>query len=107
MTQSGLRVVLVVLGIVVPLTVGTPAHGQDAAAVQACAGVTTLIGDLRFRSLPTAQARQRLTSVYAVAQMSRNPGLQQIASMQSGQVASADSSQLLMMAEQFRTVACQ
>jgi hypothetical protein len=89
------RVVLVVLAIGVLLALGTPAHGQDAAAVQACAGATTLIGDLRFRSLPTVQARQRLTGIYAMAQMSRNLGLQQIASLQSGQVASADSGRLV------------
>ena len=68
--------------------------------------MTTLISDLKFRSLPTAQARQRLTGVYDMARTSRMPNVQQIASMQRGQVASADDTQLLVMAEQFRAVAC-
>ena len=103
------RAALVMFVIGVHLTVAGPAHGQagfDPAGIQACTSAATLISDLRSGSLSTAQARQRLTLIYNMAQASRVPGLRQIASMQTGQVASADDSQLLTMVEQFRAVAC-
>ena len=103
------RAAFVMLMIGVHLTVAMPAHGQagfDPPGIQACTSAATLISDLRSRSLSTAQARQRLTWIYNMAQTSSVQGLRQIASMQRGQVASADDSELLTMVEQFRAVAC-
>jgi hypothetical protein len=103
------RAALAMLVIAVPLAAAMPAHGQarlDAAGLQACASVATLIPDLRSRIVPTEQARQRLASTYDMARTSSAPRIRQIASMQSGQIASADDTQLLVMAEQFAAVAC-
>ena len=74
------------------LLAARPAHGQaglDLAGIHACTSAASLISDIRIRSLSTAHARQRLTSIYAMAQTSRVPSLRQIASMQMRQVASA------------------
>ena len=104
-----LGIVLAMSTIGVHLTAAIPAHGEgglDPAGAQACTSAATLVAHLRSRILSTAQARQRLTSIYAMAQTSRVPSLRQIASMQMGQVASADDSQLLVMVEQFHGVAC-
>jgi hypothetical protein len=98
-----------ILIIGVHLVTAMPAFGQaglDLAGIQACTSAATLISDLRIRSLSTAQARQRLTAIYRMAQTSRAVSIRQIASMQSGQIASADDTQLLVMAEQFVAVAC-
>jgi len=103
------RAALVMLVIGVHLMVAMPAYGQpgfDSAGIQACTSAATLISDLRSRTLSTAQARQRLTWIYSMAQTSRVPALRQIASMQTGQVASADDSESLTMVEQFRAMAC-
>ena len=101
--------VLAILVIGVHLVTAMLAYGQaglDPAGIQACTSAATLISDLRSRSLSTAQARQRLTAIYNMAQTSRATSIRQIASMQSGQIASADDTQLLVMAEQFVAVAC-
>jgi hypothetical protein len=94
--QSGtLRAALAILLIAVHLPAAMPAQGQarlDAAGLQACASVTTLISDLQTRTVPTAQARQRLTGIYDMARTSSAPSVRQIASMQSGQIALADDS---------------
>ena len=103
------RAALAMLVTGIHLAAAMPAHGQarlDAAGLQACTSVATLISDLRSRTLATAQARQRLTSIYDMARTSSAPSVRQIASMQSGQIASADDTQLLIMAEQFSAVAC-
>lgn len=104
-----LRGALPALVIAVYVLAPTSAHGQtrlDAAGIQACASVSTLISDLRSRTLPTSQARQRLTVIYDLARTSSAPSIRQIASLQSAQIASADDTQLLVMAEQFAAVAC-
>jgi hypothetical protein len=108
-TVRHVRAALIILMTGIHLTVATLALGQsglDPAGIQACTSAASLISDIRSRSLSTAQARQRLTSIYAMAQTSRAPSLRQFASMQMGQVASADDSQLLVMVEQFHSVAC-
>jgi hypothetical protein len=100
---------LATLIIGVHLVTAMRAYGQaglDPAGIQACTSAATLISDLRIRSVSTAQARQRLTAIYNMAQTSRADSIRQIASMQSGQIASADDTQLLVMAEQFVAVAC-
>jgi hypothetical protein len=104
-----LAAALAILIIGVHLVTAMPAYGQaglDPAGIQACTSAATLISDLRIRSVSTAQARQRLTAIYNMAQTSRAASIRQIASMQSGQIASADDTQLLVMAEQFVDVAC-
>jgi hypothetical protein len=104
-----LAAALAILIIGVHLVTAMPAYGQaglDPAGIQACTSAATLISDLRSRSVSTAQARQRLTAIYNMAQTSRAASIRQIASMQSGQIASADDTQLLVMAEQFVAVAC-
>jgi hypothetical protein len=86
-----------------------PAHGQtrlDAVGMQACTSLGQLISDLQSRMVTTAQARQRLMGIYDMARTSSAPSVRQIASIQSGQVASADDTQLLVMAEQFAATAC-
>ena len=104
-----LRAALAALVMAVHLLATMSVHGQarwDAAGIQACASVARLISDLQSRTVPTAQARQRLTGIYDMARSSSAPSVRQIASMQSGQIASADDTQLLVMAEQFAAVAC-
>ena len=97
-----LRAALAALVMAVHLLATMSAHGQarlDAAGIQACASVARLISDLQSRTVPTAQARLRLTGIYDMARSSSAPSVRQIASMQSGQIASADDTQLLVMAE--------
>jgi hypothetical protein len=97
------------LVITVHLLATMSAHGQtrlDAASIQACTSLAQLIPELQSRMVPTAQARQRLMGIYSIARTSSASSVRQIASMQSGQVASADDTQLLVMAEQFAAVAC-
>jgi hypothetical protein len=104
-----LAAALATLIIGVHLVTAMRAYGQaglDPAGIQACTSAATLISDLRNRSVSTAQARQRLTAIYNMAQTSRADSIRQIASMQSGQTASADDTQLMVMAEQFVAVAC-
>src|SRR6185436_7438200 len=86
-----LRAALAALVMAVHLLATMSAHGQarlDAAGIQACASVARLISDLQSRTVPTAQARQRLTGIYDMARSSSAPSVRQIASMQSGQIAS-------------------
>lgn len=85
----------------------TSAHGQprlDAAALHACTSMSHLVSELRSRTLPTAQARQRLTLIYDIARTSSTPTLRHIASAHLGQVAFAEDTQLLTMAEHFTAV---
>jgi hypothetical protein len=84
-----------------------PADGQsrlDAAGVHACTSMERLSVELRSRTLPVDQARQRLRILYDIARTSSNPSLRHIANAQMGQLAAADDSLLLVMAEQFRAM---
>ena len=102
-----LHVVLGALVVAAHLGVVTPADGQsrvDAAGVHACTSMSRLISDLRTRTLPTVQARQRLALIYDIARTSSTPSLRQIASAQQGQIAFADDAQLLTMAEHFTAI---
>jgi hypothetical protein len=104
-----LRAALAVLVLAVHLLGTMSVHGQtrlDAAAIQACASLDQLIPDLQRRMVPTVQARHRLMGIYKIVRTSSAPSVRQIASMQSGQVASADDTQLLVMAEQFAAAVC-
>jgi hypothetical protein len=83
----------------------SPAHGQrrfDAADVHACTSAALLIDDLRHRTVPTSVARERLATIYDLARTSSTPALRHIADAHRGELASANDTMLLVMAEQFR-----
>jgi len=84
-----------------------PAHGQrrlDAADIHACAQAAQLIDDFRHRMVPTAVARERLALIYDLARTSSTPALRRIADVYRGEVASANDTLLLVMAEQFHAM---
>jgi hypothetical protein len=92
---------------VLSLTGGSPlvGHAQrrlDAPGVHACTTVGQLITELRSRTLPAEQARARLQMVYDAARTSSAPSVRQVAEAHLPQVARADETLLLAMAEQLR-----
>jgi hypothetical protein len=89
------------------LAVGSPivGHAQrrlDAPGVHACTTVAQLATELRSRTVPAEQARARLQMVYDIARTSGTPSVRQVAEAHLPQVARADETLLLAMAEQFR-----
>jgi len=106
-TARGLGAALAVLVLAVHVLEARPAHGQarlDAAGVHACTSMERLSVELRSRTLPVDQARQRLRILYDIARTSSSPRLRQMADAQMGQLTTADDSLLLVMAEQFRAM---
>jgi len=89
------------------LAVGWPSVGDaqrrlDAPAVHACTTVGQLVTELRSRTVPVEQARTRLQTIYDVARTSSSPSVRQVAEAHWPQVARADDTLLLAMAEQVR-----
>ena len=108
MVESASRAALAALVVTVHVLAVMPVHAQrrlDAADIHACTQAVQLTNDLRSRTVPTAEARQRLTLIYDIAGTSSSLGLRQMALMHIGQVASADDAMLRVMAEQF-TATC-
>ena len=94
------------LSTVLWLTGGSPTVGHaqrrlDAPGVHACTTVGQLATELRSRTVPPEQARTRLQT-YDVARTSSTPSVRQVAEAHLPQVARADETLLLAMAEQFR-----
>jgi hypothetical protein len=101
------RPALLVTAAALWLAVGAPIAGQaqrrlDAPGVHACSTVGQLVTELRSRTLPAAQARVRLQTIYDVARTSSTASVRQVAEAHLPQVARADETLLLAMAEQFR-----
>jgi hypothetical protein len=86
---------------------GRPAGGHaqgrlDGPAVHACSSINQVVLDLRSRTLPPPIARQRLQTIHDVARTSGSMRIRQVAEAHLAQLARADDTMLLMMAEQFR-----
>ena len=81
---------------------------MDAAGIQACASVARLISDLQSRTVPTAQARRRLTGIYDMARSCSTPqrptGIRLDA--ERADRLGRMTRRLLVMAEQFAAAAC-
>ena len=86
-----------------------PADAQrrlDAAGAQACTRIEQFIVESRGGMLSNEQARQRLLAIYEYARTSGTPAVRERAERYIGQVFAADSTMLLLMAEEFRAGAC-
>jgi len=102
-----LRAALAVLVLAAHGLAAMPAHGQarlDAADIHACMSAAQLVDDLRGRTVSTEVARQRLALIYDIARTSSSSSRRQIAAAYRDQVASANDTLLLVMAEQFQAL---